>query len=187
MNLNERQEENILQIVTRYQRSFQEKTFVEINQDTDILMDLFEITFEQKRENKQYWNRELGSIWELITKEILKINPCFREPLPNEFGNDSPVDYFIGNMAIDAKYRIASGDSGTLKKFKQYGQMLQNMNYIPIFLILRNDNLDAAITAAMNGGWHIYTYEKSFDFIAQYSGGINIVQQLAYIKTKYLI
>lgn len=186
MKLNETQEKNILQIITKYQESFEEKTFTRINQDTDILMDLFEITFKQKQENMQYWNRELGSIWQLITKEILKINPDFREPLVDEFGVDSPVDYFIGNIAIDTKYRIGSGDSGTLKKFKQYGQMLQNMNYIPIFLILRNDNLSAAITAAKNGGWKVYEYKESFDFITRYSGGIDITQQLAYIKTKYL-
>lgn len=178
-------EKGMSEIITRYQKSFQNKTFTNSNPPSDILMDLFDITYSQKQENMQYWNRELGSVWEEVTKELFKANPAFREPIGNEFGTDKPVDYFIGNMAIDAKYRIGSGDSGTLKKFKQYGALLQQNGYIPIFLILRDDNLSAAITAALNGGWTIYTHKTTFDFIAQNSG-FDIVKELAFIKTKYL-
>ena len=172
-------------IVTHYQKSFQNKTFINSNPSSDILMDLFDITYSQKQENMQYWNRQLGSVWEEVTKELFKINPAFKEPIGNEFGTDKPVDYFIGNMAIDAKYRIGSGDSGTLKKFKQYGALLKQNGYTPIFLILRNDNLSAAITAALNGGWTIYTHKTTFNFIVQNSG-FDIVKELAFIKTKYL-
>ena len=87
-------------------------------------------------------------------------------------------------MAIDAKYRIGSGDSGTLKKFKLYGKMLKEMGYNPVFLILRNDNLPAAITAAINGGWQIISDKDAFNFIREKSG-VDIVQYLAHLKAKY--
>lgn len=178
-------EQNVARIVMHYQNKFQQKTFVSLNPTSDILMDLFGITYEQKQENMQYWNRELGSLWEEITKEIFRTNSSFREPLGDEFGTDKPVDYFLGNMAIDAKYRIGSGDSGTLKKFKYYGEMLKQKGYNPIFLILRDDNLPNAITAAQNGGWTIYTHKGTFDFIINNSR-FDIVKELAFIKTKYL-
>jgi hypothetical protein len=41
-------------------------------------------------------------------------------------GSDEFCDLVVGNDAIDTKYRIGSGDSGTLKKFRQYGQELQD-------------------------------------------------------------
>lgn len=176
---------NIVDIISKYQKNFKEKVFREVNSDTDILMDLFDITTKQKQENMQYWNRELGAIWELITKELFKTYQGFREAQFGEFGNDSPVDYFIDKMAIDAKYRIGSGDSGTLKKFKQYGEMLCSKGYTPIFLILRSDNLDSAIAAARSGGWTILTYKESFNFILKYSE-VDIVKELARIKIEYL-
>ena len=102
-----------------------------------------------------------------------------------EFGNDNPVDYFISNMTIDAKYRIGSGDSVTLKKFKQYGEMLIDKGYIPTFLILRIDNFPAAIPAPKSVGWNIYTDESTFNFIIRHSG-FDVIKELVYIKTNYL-
>jgi len=63
------------------------------------------------------------------TKYLFSLSPCFKTADSVDFGLDKPVDYFIGSLAIDAKYRIGSGDSGTLKKFKQYGEMLKNKGY----------------------------------------------------------
>lgn len=68
------------------------------------------------------------------------------------------------------EYRIGSGDSGTLKKFKSYGPLLRTYNYEPVFLILRQDNLPAAITACQVGTWKVYTGDASFDFIQTISG-----------------
>lgn len=177
-------ERNVIDILSQYKSNFKSKKFDTIVSDSDILMDFFNITYETKMQNMQYWNRELGRVWELITKELFTSNNLFKPPESVDFGTDHPVDYFIGNLAIDAKYRIGSGDSGTLKKFKLYGKMLKKMRYNPVFLILRNDNLPAAITAAINGGWKIISDKDAFNFIIDYSG-IDIVQYLACLKAKY--
>jgi hypothetical protein len=73
-------------------------------------------------------------------------------------------------VAIDTKYRIGSGDSGTLKKFKQYGKALQTKGFSPVLLILRLDNLPAAIQACTVGGWKILLGNDSFKFIKEESG-----------------
>lgn len=178
-------ERNVVNILSQYKSNFNSKEFATDSPSSDILMDFFDITYDTKKQNMQYWNRELGRVWELITREFFTSNnPFFRPPESVNFGTDHPVDYFIGNLAIDAKYRIGSGDSGTLKKFKLYGKMLKEMGYNPVFLILRNDNLPAAITAAMNGGWQIISDKDAFDFIINNSG-IDIVQYLTCLKAKY--
>ena len=46
-----------------------------------------------------------------------------------KFGSDEPCDLVLGSDAIDTKYRVGSGDSGTLKKFKQYGALLKQNGY----------------------------------------------------------
>ena len=176
-------ERNAVNILSRYKSNFNSKEFAPIFSSSDILMDFFNITYDTKMQNMQYWNRELGRVWELITKELFTSNNLFKPPESVNFGTDHPVDYFIGNLAIDAKYRIGSGDSGTLKKFKLYGKMLKEMGYNPVFLILRNDNLPAAITAAINGGWQVISYKDAFNFIINYSG-VDIVQYLACLKGK---
>lgn len=181
--------EAIQAIIERYYTSFTNKSYAEENSDSDILMNMFGITQKLKQENKQYWGRELGMIWEQITKEIFQNNnPDFRLPAPNAFGADKPVDYFIGNMAVDTKYRIGSGDAGTLKKFVHYGEVLQEHGFQPVFLILRTDNLQAALTAASRGGWAIYTGEESINFIRTLTNpSINIVELFASYRERYFI
>jgi len=76
----------------------------------------------------------------------------------------------VGDYAIDTKYRIGSGDSGTLKKFKAYGLLLREKGYEPVFLILREDNLPAAIQACNIGTWKVLTGKRSFQFIHEISG-----------------
>ena len=80
-------------------------------------MRTFGITQLIKNENKQYWGRELGMCWQLIVTELCKTNcPNFKPAI--KLGADEPCDLVLGEYAIDTKYRIGSGDSGTLKKFK---------------------------------------------------------------------
>ena len=81
------------------------------------------------------------------------------------FGTDEPCDLTIADTAIDTKYRIGSGDSGTLKKFRQYGELLRNQGYEPVFLIVRGDNLPAAIRACTRGGWTVHTGDSTFEYI----------------------
>lgn len=183
---NKKQQENeslILPILQRYYCSFKEKTYSEENNDTDVLMDIYGITPEQKRENRQYWGRELGMIWQLIVTEICR-NNCSNFSPALKMGNDEPCDLILGKDAIDTKYRIGSGDSGTLKKFKKYGQLLDDNGYCPILLLLREDNLSAAITACKTGGWTVLTGKDAFDYLYQQTG-VDIYHLLKNQKGKY--
>ena len=89
---------------------------------------------------------------------------------PNRVGADEPFDLYIGRDAIDTKYRIGSGDSGTLKKFKAYGKWATENNLEPIFLILREDNLPAALSACYAGGWTVKTGHDTFTYIEEKTG-----------------
>lgn len=161
-------ERTLEQILARYQNSFIGKIYAEENEEHDLLMDVFGISPLIKRENRQYWGRELGMCWQLLVIETCKaycssFQPAFR------VGSDEPCDLIVNKCAIDTKYRIGSGDSGTLKKFKSYGPLLRTYNYEPILLILRKDNLPAAITACQVGTWRVYTGDASFEFIQEIS------------------
>lgn len=156
-------------ILEKYYTSFKEKTYSDENNDSDVLMDIYGITPEQKRENRQYWGRELGMMWQLIVTELCQ-QYCENFKPALKIGGDEPCDLIIGYDAIDTKYRIGSGDSGTLKKFKQYGQLLREYGYRPVLLILREDNLSAAITACIHGGWTVLTGEAAFDYLDAQTG-----------------
>ena len=156
--------DNLNNILGKYQTSFTEKVYKEENDDHDLLMDLFSLTPELKRENRQYWGRELGMCWQLLVIEICQYQ-CSDFSPALRFGADEPCDLIVGKYAIDTKYRIGSGDSGTLKKFKTYGPMLRDHGYEPVLLILRDDNLPAAIKACEKGRWRIFTGDNTFNFI----------------------
>ena len=156
-------------IIARYQKSFVTKVYNDENQDHDVLMDVFGLNPKIKRENRQYWGRELGMCWQLVVACVFKelrddYGPALR------IGSDEPCDFTFGQFAVDTKYRIGSGDSGTLKKFKSYGPLLREQGYEPVFLILREDNLPAAITACHAGTWNVLTDGASFDFIGFHTG-----------------
>ena len=89
----------------------------------------------------------------------------------------------MGEYAVDTKYRLGSGDSGTLKKFKQYAETLKLDGFQPIFLILRTDNLSAALTASVD--WNVHVGDKSFEFIVQKTG-FNLKQWLIDLKNSQL-
>lgn len=161
-------DENIKLILNHYSTSFTNKIYSDENNDSDVLMDVFNITPDLKRENRQYWGRELGKAWERIVSGVFEDKVDSFQP-PERYGRDEPYDFAFDNFAIDTKYRVGSGDAGTLKKFKQYGELLINQGWKPVFLILREDNLPAAISAIKAGGWEVYTGEESFNFIQKYS------------------
>jgi hypothetical protein len=162
-------DDQLTAILQRYQTSFADKSYSEENDDLDLLMNVFGLTPELKRENRQYWGRELGMCWQLLVSEICRTY-CEGFQSALKFDADEPCDLVVGKCAIDTKYRIGSGDSGTLKKFKQYGAFLTEKGYTPVFLILRKDNLSAAIGACNTGGWKVYTGEESYHFILEISG-----------------
>lgn len=156
-------------ILNNYKQSFSEKSYNAENNDIDILMNLYGITPEIKRENRQYWGRELGMCWQLLINKLCEFR-CKDYASALKVEGDEPTDLFIGKDAIDTKYRIGSGDSGTLKKFKKYGEMLKKEGYKPLLLILREDNLPAAITACKAGGWEMIIGDKCFDYLMEKTG-----------------
>jgi hypothetical protein len=177
--------EKLRSIMEHYQRAFSEKQYEADNNEHDLLMDVFGLTPEIKRENRQYWSRELGMCWQMLIVEIFRHqHPHFGPAL--RMGDDEPCDLIAGDYAIDTKYRIGSGDSGTLKKFKSYGALLQQHGYTPTLLILRTDNLPAAITAFETGGWQITSGEETFRFIKQQTG-FDVREYLAQIAGAYRV
>lgn len=153
-------------ILKKYQGNFSNKVYVDDYDSIDVLMETFGVTQELKRENKQFWGRQLGMCWQLLVIELCKNTSAdYGDAL--RFGADEPCDLVLGSDAIDTKYRVGSGDSGTLKKFKQYGELLKENGYRPVFLFVREDNLPAAITACEVGGWSIYTGKSTFDYLME--------------------
>ena len=57
-----------------------------------------------------------------------------------------------------------------MKKFKSYGKNLRNRGLNPVLLIVREDNLPAAITACVVGGWSIYAGKSTFDYLKEKTG-----------------
>lgn len=167
-------------ILGQYRESFSEKTYSDENNDSDVLMDLFGITPELKRENRQYWGRELGMCWQLLIDRLCEFKCSDYKPAL-KIEADEPTDLFIGTDAIDTKYRIGSGDSGTLKKFKKYGALLKEQGHRPVLLILRSDNLAAAITACKVGGWEIYIGDECFKYIEEKTG-FNLKEYLSSLR-----
>jgi len=161
--------ESILkQILAQYRDSFTAKAYSEENEDHDVLMDVFGLTPLLKRENRQYWGRELGMCWQRLVCEVFRLN-CRDYTPATRIGADEPSDCGLGADIIDTKYRIGSGDSGTLKKFKQYGKMFTRQRLRPVLLILREDNLLAAIGACKAGGWTVFTGNSTFNYILEKS------------------
>jgi hypothetical protein len=157
-------------IIDAYRQSFSKKVFETESLEEDNLMLVFGLTQTAKTGNKQYWGRELGMCWQRLLASIFDqmCHAAFKGPIRE--GSDEICDFRIGTDGIDTKYRIGSGDSGTLKKFKQYGGRLKNLGYTPILLILRNDNLPAAIGACLSGGWTVLPGEQAYQYILAKSG-----------------
>ena len=77
-----------------------------------------------------------------------------------KFGSDEPCDLVLGSDAIDMKYRVGSGDSGTLKKFQQYAALLKQNGYRPVFLFLRGRQ-SACCYDCMSSSRMVYVHWKS--------------------------
>ena len=177
------QENKLLTPIEAYYRSFSRKQFTKSPSDSDVLMDVFSIDTDLKNKNKQYWGRELGTLWELIVIQTFIDHPDYVEkPLWN---GQSPCDFFIGDLAIDPKYRIGSGDSGTLKGWANDGDDLKARGFKPIMLILREDNLPAAIRR-ISTHWDIKIGDDAFNFIERYTG-FDLKDFLISIKGDYNI
>lgn len=157
------------QIMNRYQHSFSLKEFDVIDGGDDALMNAFCVTSEMKEENKQYWGRELGACWERLVISIFEPLEGYSARVME--GQDEICDLVYDNDAIDTKYRVGSGDSGTLKKFRQNATKITDVyDQRPVMLFLREDNLDAAFRSIQRSGWHTLTGDASFEYIREHSG-----------------
>ncbi len=164
----------LTEVVTHYQNAFTGKEYGEENEDHDLLMDLFGISPDMKRENRQYWGRELGMCWQrIVTATIATLAPKEFSP-PIRIGADEPYDLGFKDFVIDTKYRLGSGDAGTLKKFKGYGEILRERDKKPVQLILRSDNLPAAISALKVGGWDVRIGNEAFAWIESATKGFKL-------------
>ena len=134
----------------------------------DILLDYFQITPDQIHQNKQYWNRELGMCWQKLIIESVKDLPDYQPAF--RIDRKEPCDLILGKDAIDTKYRIGSGGSGTIKKLKEYATLLSDMGYRPVLLILREDNLKSTLSACQKGGWNTIIGEKALEYIREKTG-----------------
>jgi hypothetical protein len=170
-------------ILKKYQDAFRAKTHENLFGEQDILMEIFGITPEEKREHAEYWGRELGMCWQLLVTEVLRTH-CEDYMPPLKLGKDELYDCRVGDIAIDTKYRIGSGDSGTLKKFKQYGKSLAEQGLEPKLLILREDNLPSALTACSQGGWQILVGRSCFEYLHTLSNFDLHVALQSYVGTK---
>lgn len=161
-------------VLSHYRDSFSAKVHTIERGTSDPLMETFGITPEMKAMNKQYWGRELGMCWQELVKATFRDRAGARYSPPRRIGADEPYDFQLGDWAVDTKYRIGSGDSGTLKKFKQYGALLSEHELQPLALILRADNLPAAMTALRVGGWTVRIGQSAFDWIEGETGGFRL-------------
>lgn len=156
-------------ILERYGHSFASKVFSGESSAEDGLMLVFGLTQQIKAENRQYWGRELGMCWQRLITNLCR-HTCANFSGPITEGRDEICDLVIGNDAIDTKYRIGSGDSGTLKKFRQYGSRLRELGFNPVLLILRTDNLPQAITACIAAGWNVKIGVSTYEYIQNVTG-----------------
>ena len=150
-------------ILDQYRIKFQNKIHISPPYSSDILLDYFNITLDQIRQNKQYWNRELGMCWQKLIVESVKNLPDYQSAF--RIDRKEPCDLILGKDAIDTKYRIGSGDSGTIKKLKEYAQLLSDRGYRPVLLILREDNLKSTISACEKGGWNTIIGDSALEYI----------------------
>lgn len=153
----------------KYSQSFTGKIFSDESGEEDDLMLAFGLTQAIKAANKQYWGRELGLCWQLLVTDLFR-ETCSSFQGPLRIDDDEPCDLRCGSDAIDTKYRIGSGDSGTLKKFRNNAGLLKDRGHKPVLHILRNDNLHNAITACIKGGWEVFIGENCYKYIIQSTG-----------------
>jgi len=155
-------------VLHHHQIDFASKVHGEESQIIDPLMQIFSIDQTTKQENKQYWGSQLGRCWESLVVSVGKTSTQFSPAV--RYGRDEPCDFVLGNDAIDVKYRIGSGDSGTLKKFRANGRLLRESGYTTVLLVLRTDNLSAAVRAHEVSGWQVYIGDESFTYLLDKTG-----------------
>jgi hypothetical protein len=149
-----------------YSNSFKNKVFREVEEvEPDLLMEVFGINAILKNANRQYWGRELGKCWELLLLKTFQASKPDFFNLPRRIDGAEPYDFQYKHFGIDAKYRVGSGDSKTLKLFKANGDIIRNEGMEPMALFLRQDNLRSAMGNFRKGEWIVLQGQETFDFV----------------------
>lgn len=164
--MNSNIEDQLRNILGQYKDSFIAKEYNEENNDHDVLMDVFGITPDLKRENRQYWGSELGRCWEKLIRKLFELR-CEDYQSTSDVGSDKPCDCIIGTEAIEIKYRIGSGDSKFVKAAREYAPHFIESGYTPILLILREDNLSSVINSCRKTGWKVLMGAQTLDYISE--------------------
>lgn len=167
-------ENEIIKSLNHYSKEFKKKRQQtgSLSKEHDLLMDVFNITPEEKQRNAQFWGRELGMLWQNIVKSVCKnSNVQYSGPITvtdPDGKSDEPCDLTVNDYAIDTKYRIGSGDSKFSKKFRPNFKILREQYKLtPVLLILRDDNLPSPIHRAEKEGWIVKTGNDSFNFLKE--------------------
>ena len=163
------------EVFAKQEQLFQAKEHDNSLPEEDVLMKRFEITSLDKLTNKQYYNRELGKVFETLCKKTFRHkhnDRCKDAPIVKKKGGRTyePFDLIFDNYAIDFKYRLGSGDSGTLNRLRKSVLWALEKGYEPVYLILREDNLDPVLKALQRLGARIIQGEDTFRFIEEESG-----------------
>ena len=135
---------------------------------SDILLNIFNLSGEDILKNKQYWHRHLGACWEKLVKSVFSSRADYQHAV--RIHKKSPCDFAFSDKAIDTKYRLGSGDSGTLEKLAKNAAWLKALGYFPVMLILRSDNLPNALSRMSSAGWQVLTGDDCFEFIRCHGG-----------------
>ena len=177
--------EHIKDILLDYQVRFSNKIYSQDNNDYDLLMDAFGISPKLKLENMQYWGRELGACLEKVMKTRMSKSKHYENPIKEKSGRE-PYDFQFRDRAIDVKYRIGSGDAGTIKKWTENAKDIIELGLQPTLLILREDSLESTVSACRRAGWDIYAGEEFYNF-SKNRLDFNLKKYLKSIKAEYQI
>jgi hypothetical protein len=169
-------------ILTRYQEAFQAKLHHEQLGGMDMLMAAFGLTPQDKAAASQYWGRELGMCWERLVCSCYAPLPSYEPGLAHATGQ--PCDFVYGRMAVDTKYRLGSGDAGTLKKLAENARWLKARKYEPVMLFLRTDSLASATSRMRRAGWQVLEAEESFELVKAHTAR-DLLAELQAVKDSY--
>jgi len=157
-------------VLGQYQKSFQTKIHDPTLGESDVLMEAFGITATVKAGAPQYWGRELGMCWERLVRGLFASHGTGYGPALT-VNDGQPCDLTFDGVAVDTKYRLGSGDSGTLKKLAGNARVLAGLGFEPVMLFLREDSLPSALRKMRKAGWRVLQGPESFAFIEEHTGG----------------
>jgi hypothetical protein len=156
------------EILDAQRRSFEAKVHRPRERGSDLLMEAFGISPVQLQSHSQYWSRQLGMCFERLVRAACEHRSECRLPLRT--GGREPWDLEFGQEAWELKYRLGSGDAGTLSRLADNAGLARERGLAPVLLILRSDSLRAATARAAAGGWEVVCGERALAHVRRRSG-----------------